>query len=243
MRSSVASAPSRPVEKQGHRPGFGTALAVLVIAVGAGYGAAVLTTPVVHSRYFPWIVGRALGLSAYCCLCVLVALGIWLRHPWRLRWTLFRHESVLRYHAVLAGATVLLVVGHLASLASDSYAGVGWIGALLPGRSVYRPVPVGLGVAAWWGLLLIAGTAGIGGRLVGRRWLPIHRLAMPVFATVFAHGVLAGTDGGRLRLIYAASGGLILVLRLSRHLASHAWTAGSGEVSDRPQSLYRTQSG
>ena len=228
----MATGPKSAEKAAGRRPGVGTAVVVLATACLAGYGAARLATPVVHSRYFPWIVGRALGLAAYCCLFVLVALGIWLRHPWRLRWPLFRHETALRYHAALAGATVLLVVGHLASLASDSYAGVGWVGALLPGRSVYRPVPVALGVAAFWACVLIAGTARIGGRLVGRRWLPIHRLAMPVFATVFVHGLLAGTDGSRLRGLYAASGALMLVLWLSRHFAFQPLAARTGEAGD-----------
>ena len=201
------------------RPGVLTAFVVLVVASAGGYGAAKLATPVVHNRYFPWIVGRGLGLAAYFALTLLVCLGIWLRHPWRFRWLLVRPETALRLHAALASATILLVLGHIASLASDSYAGVGWVGALLPGRSSYRTVPVALGVAAFWACLLVAGTARLGGRLVGRRWLPVHRLAAPIFATVFVHGVLAGTDTPRLRLVYVASGAVVLSLWLTRHLA------------------------
>ena len=209
-------------------PGLATAVVVLVTACGTGYLTARMATPVVHNRYFPWIVGRGLGLAAYFSMALLVSAGIWLRHPWRFRWPLMRPEAALRYHAALAGATVLLVVGHLASLASDSYAGVGWIGAILPGRSVYRTVPVALGVAGFWAFLLIAGTARLGGRLVGRKWLPVHQLAVPVFATIFVHGVLAGTDSARLRWIYIASGSAVLLLWLTRHLASRSVLAPSG---------------
>ena len=204
------------------RPGPLAALAVLAAAVAAGYLAAVLAEPVVHGRYFPWIVGRALGLAAYSSLAALVALGIWMRHPWHLRWPVLHVETALRYHAALGAATVLLVAGHLASLASDSYAGVGWAGALLPGRSAYRTVPVAIGVAAFWGCVLVAGTARLGGRLVGRRWLPVHRLAMPIFAAVFVHGVLTGADTARLRTGYAVTGGLVLLLWTTRHLVRPA---------------------
>ena len=200
-------------------PGLLTALVVLAIACAGGYGAARLATPVVHNRYFPWIVGRGLGLAAYFALTLLISLGIWFRHPWRLRWFLLRPETTLRLHAAFASPTILLVLGHIASLASDSYAGVGWLGALLPGRSAYRTVPVALGVGAFWACLLVAGTARLGGRLVGPRWLAVHRLAAPIFATVLVHGVLAGTDTPRLRLVYVASGAVVVLLWLTRHLA------------------------
>jgi hypothetical protein len=196
------------------------ALFVLVTAGLGGYVAATLASPVVHSRYFPWIVGRALGLAAYLCLAVLVLLGIWLRHPWRFRWAVLHAETALRYHAALAAATIVLVIGHLVSLASDSYAGVGWVGAILPGRSAYRTVPVAVGVAAFWACLLVAGTARLGARLVGRRWLPVHRLALPIFAAVFVHGVLSGTDTPRLRAFYVVTGMAVATVWLTRVLAA-----------------------
>jgi len=232
----MSSCPKAPI-------GIGTAFAVLGIAALGGFATTVLAFPVVHDRYFPWIVGRALGLAAYFCLLLLVALGIWLRHPWRLRWPLVRHETALRYHAALAGATAVLVIGHLASLASDSYAGVGWLGALVPGRSTYRPIPVAIGVSAWWALVLVAATARIGGCLVGRHWLSVHRLALPIFASVFVHGLLAGTDGGRLRPVYAASGALVLVLWLSRHLVSEPLTSTTVKVVDARSALSPPRAG
>ena len=202
------------------RPGVATALFVLGTACLGGYLATTLATPVVRNRYFPWLVGRSLGLAAYICMVALVLAGIWLRHPWRFRWPLFRPETVLRYHAALAGATVLLVAGHLVSLAGDRYAGVGWLGAILPGHSSYRTVPVALGVCALWACLLVAGSTRLGGCIIGRHWLSVHRLAMPIFLAVFVHGVLAGTDTARLRWMYATSGGLVLLMWLSRHLAA-----------------------
>jgi len=222
------------------RPGIATALLVLVTTCVGGYGAATLATPVVHNRYFPWIVGRSLGLAAYLSMTLLMLLGIWLRHPWRFRWPLMRAETALRYHAALAAATILLVVGHLVSLASDKYAGVGWVGALLPGHSAYRTVPVALGVAAFWAYVLVVVTARLGSRLVGRRWLPVHRLVVPVFAAVFAHGVLAGTDSGRLRWLYAVSGATVLIAWVTRTFVGESLALGAEKRgSPTPVSLPR----
>ena len=113
------------------------ALAVLV-PLGAGAALALAVSPSIPSKLFPWVTARALGIAAYVALTALVALGTWMRHPWRLRLRLGHAESLLRAHAALGMATIALVVAHLAFLATDRYAGVGWVGALIPGASSYR---------------------------------------------------------------------------------------------------------
>lgn len=188
----------------------------LLVACGLGLTAAVV--PTLGSRYLPWITGRALGLASYVCLAGLVALGILWRHPWRARLGL-HPESLLRAHAVLGTSTVVLVLGHVVSLASDRYAGVGWLGAVVPGLSRYRPGAVALGVVAVFLLLAVAGTARLAGRLGTRHWRSFHRLAGATFVLVWFHGVLAGTDTAPLRALYVASAAILLLLVVSRALA------------------------
>lgn len=195
------------------------AAGVLAATVGAGYLAVRFSMPLVHNRDLPWIAGRTFGMAAYAALLVMVLVGLWLRHPWRSRWAALHPEALLRLHAALGAAVVVLLAGHVTSLALDRYAGVGWRGVFVPGAAVYRPVPVAVGVGAAYGLLLVAATAGVAGRVVGRAWRPVHLLALPVFAAVWCHGVLAGSDGERLRAMYAASALAVLVLVLTRLLA------------------------
>jgi hypothetical protein len=200
-------------------------LAVLGVTIPSGYLVTYVAVPIAHNRYFPWIVGRTLGLAAYAAMTALVALGIWVRHPWRHRWPLLHAEARLRLHAALGLATCILVGGHIASLACDRYAGVPWPGTLVPGAASYRPVAVTLGVLGCYFLLAVTATAAMAGRgRLGRHWLLVHRLAVPTLALVWLHGVLAGSDTPRLRLVYAVSGGLTALLVLSRVLArpSHA---------------------
>jgi DMSO/TMAO reductase YedYZ heme-binding membrane subunit len=204
--------------------------AVLGVTIPTGFLVTYYSLPITQNRYFPWIVGRALGLAAYVALVALVILGVWLRHPWRQRWPLFHPEARLRLHAALGASTCLLVGGHVVALASDRYAGVPWPGTLVPGASTYRPFAVALGIVALYFLVAITATAALGGRLVGKHWLPVHRMATPMVGLVWFHGVLAGSDTVRLRLFYAVTGVVLALVMVSRVLARDP-TSSARDVS------------
>lgn len=197
-----------------------TAFAALVMPIAAGFGFARLFAPTLHSRYFPWITGRALGIAGFISLSALVALGIWMRHPLRLRRPSMHSETRLRLHAALATATVALVAGHLVALATDHYAGVGWSGAFVPGLSRYRTFAVALGVIALFFMVLLAVTARAAGRRGARHWSAIHRFAILTYVLVWLHGVLAGADTNALRGLYVGTAVGIAVLALTRYGAS-----------------------
>lgn len=196
--------------------GAGLAAAVLAANLVAGYLVVRYAAPLAHNRDMPWIAGRTLGMAAFGALVLLVAVGLWMHHPWRARWRALHAETLLLVHAALGAAVVVLMIGHVTALALDRYAGVGWTGALVPGAAAYRPVAVGLGVAAAYLVVAIAGTVGLGGRLLGRSWRVVHHLSLPVFALVWCHGLLAGTDAPRLRLVYAGTGLFVCVLAVTR---------------------------
>jgi len=206
--------------RTGRIASFGSRVYVSVLAVvlplAAGYFVTWAFVSTIHSRNFPWITGRALGIAGYLALTALVALGVWMRHPWRYRVGGIHPESQLRSHATLGVATIVLVVGHLVFLAADRYAGVGWIGAIVPGLSQYRRAAVALGVGAFELLVLIAATARFAGRRGTRHWLAVHRLASVTFMMTWFHGVLAGTDTAALRVMYLATGSFVAFLVCSR---------------------------
>lgn len=209
---------------------FILASAALILPLAAGFEFARLFAPTLHSKYFPWITGRALGIAGYVSLTALVILGIWIRHPWRLRRPVGHGETRLRIHATLATATVALVTGHIVSLASDHYAGVGWSGAFVPGLSKYRTFAVSLGVIAMFFMILLFVTARTAGRRGSRHWYTFHRLAVATFALVWVHGVLAGADTAALRVLYITTGVGVGVLALTRYGASRSTPFTSDEV-------------
>lgn len=170
--------------------------------------------PVGHM--LPWILGRGLGIAAYLSLTALTALGLWLRHPASQRWHWPAPATRIRIHAVLAAATVVLVLGHVVALVLDSFAGVGLLGAVVPGASGFRPFAVALGTVSLYVAVLVGASAALAGRVVGRVWQPLHRVALAVFGLAWAHGLLAGSDASRLRLMYAVTGGVVALLAVTR---------------------------
>lgn len=224
-RVAPAPAPDRAPTLRDRARDVGSTLALLGASLGAGWMLAVHSEGVTHDRMLPWIMARCLGLAAYVTLSALVALGIWFRHPWRVAWRAPRPESILRGHAALAAATLVLLVGHILATVLDSYAGVGWAGAFTPWHSAYRPTGVALGTLALYGIVLVAGTAALAGSLARKIWLPIHSMSSILFGLCLAHGLLAGSDSHTLWWMYAGTGILVALLQTSRTVARRAIAA------------------
>jgi hypothetical protein len=209
-------------------PALPVAALVAAVAIAVGYATAAATGASLTLRMLPWIAGRGLGLAAYAALVVLTMTGLWLRHPARSRLTRPSPSTLLWVHASSAAATLALVVGHVVALALDSYAGVGWRGTFVPGESAYRPLAVGLGTVGLYVGLLTGGAVVLAGRIVGRHWLRLHRLASVAFVLIWCHGVLAGSDTPRLRALYLVSGVVVAGLAVSRRAMSAGPAAAEG---------------
>jgi len=198
------------------------AAATATLGLLAGFATASWVGAPPVGRMLPWILGRGLGIAAYLSLTALTALGLWLRHPWAQRWRSPAPSVRLRAHAALGATTVVLIVGHVVALVVDSFAGVGLVGAVVPGRSGFRPLAVGLGTVSLYLALLVAGTAALAGRVGGRAWRRVHGAALLIFGLAWGHGLLAGSDTPRLRLMYAVTGGIVGLLAVSRALTPAA---------------------
>ncbi|OZB80347.1 MAG: hypothetical protein B7X41_18035 [Microbacterium sp. 14-71-5] len=194
------------------------ATAVLVLATAASVAAAgQLVLAAAGGRMAPWVLGRAAGLTSYVLLLALVSTGTVLAHPWARH---LRHPSArtrLALHAGLATFTLAFTVLHVVVLATDPWAKVGWAGALLPMAAAYRPVPVSLGVIAVWAGLFTGLTARFAGRLPGRLWWPVHKVAAGLLVLVWAHSVLAGSDVVALRGFYVGTGCAVVALAVTRY--------------------------
>jgi predicted ferric reductase len=196
----------------------GLALGVVGSALLVGYLLATALAPAVAANKLSWVLGRGLGIAAFLALNTLVCFGVWIRHPLRNRIGWPSPKDTLAIHASLGAATFALIAGHLTALALDPWAKIGWVGALVPWASSYRPTPVALGTLAVWAIVLVGFTARMAGRLGRARWLRIHRIAWLIWIASLLHGLTAGSDAMALRYVYAAAGAVVVAVWVSGRL-------------------------
>ena len=184
----------------------------MLVALGAIAGLAIVfttdqvlpATSAHQAQLRVWLGSRAAGFVALLLLSFQVIVGLVLSHPtnkstWRLSKLLFPwHEHAWVF-------TLAFVVAHVVTIAVDSFAKVGWVGALVPGLSEFRTVPVALGTLALYALLITGLTARVTRLLPAGWWLKLHRLSLGVLALAWAHGILAGTDTFDAALVYGGS--------------------------------------
>ena len=172
----------------------------------------------------PWVAARALGVTAYLLLAFEVGLGLVLSHPrnvaaWR------KTKQVFPWHEMVTVFTLGFLFLHVALLAVDRYAKVGWVGAFVPGFSEYRPAAIAVGSVAMYALVFTSITAKFTRLLPAGWWLKAHRFAAVAFLLAWVHAVLAGTDGGALSPLYTLTGLPILAA-----IAHRWWTARARPV-------------
>jgi predicted ferric reductase len=206
--------PQVPATSSAGLSGRQVALVGVVVAISmlAGHELAVALVPAIEANKLSWVLGRGLGIASFLSLSALVGFGTWVRHPIRARVKWPAPPTTLAVHASLGAATLTLVAAHLTALAIDPWAKIGWVGALVPWASSYRPTPVALGTVALWGIVVVGGTARMAGRLGRKRWLRVHRLAWVVWLSALLHGLTSGSDTMALRYVYASAAALIVLL-------------------------------
>ncbi len=163
-----------------------------------------------------WLFARAAGITAYLILTFVIAIGLILSHPvnkstWKLsKWIFPWHENLLVF-------TIAFTTVHIVTILLDPWAGVGIVGAFIPGLSSFRSVPIALGTLALYGLLLTGLTARYTQLLPRGVWLKIHRLSIVVWGLSWSHGILSGTDTGGIAPLYVVTGLLILASAAYRY--------------------------
>jgi predicted ferric reductase len=226
----IAMAPTHEPAEMRRRagpPGRLDAGRFLAVAAAAGLVVVVATDQILpatsahQAEVRVWLASRAAGFTALGLLTVQVALGLVLSHPtnkasWKLSKRLFPwHENAWIF-------VLSFLAAHVVSLVADPYAGVGVLGAIVPGLSEYRSAPVALGTLALWSLLVTGITARYTKLLPAGAWLSIHRLSLAVFALAWMHGLLAGTDSGAATGFYLITGGAVLAAAAYRYWVSRA---------------------
>jgi hypothetical protein len=114
-------------------------------------------------------------------------------------------------HRNVALLSVVFLAIHILTAELDSYVKIGWLAAVVPFRSGWKPLWVGLGTLAVDCLLAIVVTSLIRGRLSHRVWRAVHWLAYVSWPLAVAHGFSSGSDSATswARALYVLSIGVV----------------------------------
>lgn len=233
--ASLRAAPERARSSRLPLPTLLALAAVAGLAIVFATDQVLPATSAHQAQLRVWLGSRAAGLVALLLLTFQVVVGLVLSHPtnkstWRLSKLLFPwHEHAWVF-------TLTFVAVHVVAIAVDRFANVGWLGALVPGLSEYRTVPVALGTLALYSLLITGITARVTKLLPAGWWLKLHRLSLGVLGLAWAHGMLAGTDtfdavlvyGGTFAVVAAAAAYRYWVVRTGRPTFATSLQGGDG---------------
>jgi sulfoxide reductase heme-binding subunit YedZ len=177
-----------------------------------------------------WYLTRGTGVVSLLLLSAIVVLGTLspMRLDGTLRWPRFAIGALHRDLSLLALAVLAV---HIATSVLDSFAPVGWLDAIVPLHSAYRPVWLGLGALAFDLLLALTITSMIRRSLGYDRWVRVHWLAYACWPIAVLHGLGTGSDASAAWLIWITVVCVLITMiavairiRRSRSLTPHART-------------------
>ncbi len=171
----------------GQWQGASASVSTVLTQVGRWLGAA----PAADSRVY-WYMARSAGIVAY--------LLVWGSVAWGLMVTNKVLDGVVKpiltyeLHQFLSIAALVAGVFHAFILLGDSYIQFSVLDLLIPFRSTYQPLWVGLGILGAYLMVGLTVSFYIKKRIGHRVWRLVHYSSFAVWVMVTVHGVLAGSD-------------------------------------------------
>jgi sulfoxide reductase heme-binding subunit YedZ len=139
-----------------------------------------------------WFAARGAGIVSLLLATAVVCLGLltaarFERPAWPRFLTVELHRSV-------ALVSVIFVAIHVVTAVLDPYASLGFIAAIVPFASSYRPLDVAFGVISLYLVIAVLLTSLIRDRLSQRTWRAVHWLAYAAWPMAVFHSLTAGSD-------------------------------------------------
>lgn len=155
-------------------------------------GAPLLLAAVGHGSAVAWYLTRATGLVAFVTLTATVVLGIVSSVGYASeRWPRFASQAL---HRNLSLFGLALVVVHVVATVADGFVPISAVDVVVPFRSPYRPVWIGLGAVAFDVLVALLVTSALRHRVGAASWRSVHWLAYLSWPAALFHGLGSGTD-------------------------------------------------
>jgi len=203
------------------------ALGTLLLVLLPGAGSGILNADVLHpslgiTAKTAWHFSRSSGTVAFLLLAASTIWGLLLSSK-----MIKQHVPAalsLGMHKTLSWLAILLTGLHALVLLADNYYSYTLANLLIPFTGPYRVGWVGIGIIAFYIMVLTSGSFYLRKRIGQKLWRRLHYLTFAAYLMATFHGIQAGTDSGNLgmQLIYWGSGFLVLTLTFQRMLVGKA---------------------
>lgn len=167
-----------------------------------------------------WYLTRGTGIVALVVLTATVVLGIVASVGWAS--PLLPRFVSRDLHRNLSLFCLVLLVAHIVTAVADGFAPIGFLAAVVPFSSPYRPLWLGLGALAFDLLLILAVTSALRRHLGQRAWRAVHWAAYACWPVALLHGLGTGTDT-RVGVVLALNAACVLAV-----LAAVSWRLAVG---------------
>ena len=134
----------------------------------------------VSSSQAVWYLTRGTGAVSLLLLTAVTVLGILNAVRWSPGGT--PRFVLQRVHRNVSLLSVVFIVVHIATAVIDGFAPIRWIDTVVPFRSAYRPIWLGLGAVAFDLLIAVAVTSLLRARIGYRAWRAVHWTAYGLWA-------------------------------------------------------------
>ncbi len=166
-----------------------------------------------------WILIRATGMAAVVLLSAAMVLGLML--SLRMRPPRWPGAVTNDLHRFVTGLALWMTGVHILLLVIDSKSGIDLINVVVPFTTRDQAFAMGLGTLGVLALAVLWLTSVNRARIGYSSWRRIHHLAFGAYVVSMLHGLLGGTDTGRVWAwpVYLASAvvvGSLTALRLAR---------------------------
>jgi DMSO/TMAO reductase YedYZ heme-binding membrane subunit len=140
-----------------------------------------------------WYLARATGAVALLLLTISVVLGVLgsVRFSAAPRWPRFAIDALHRDSSLLV---IALVAIHIVTSVLDGFAPISLLDGVIPFRTPYRPLWMGLGALSFDLLIALVVTSLLRRRLGYRSWRAVHWLAYASWPVAVLHGLGTGSD-------------------------------------------------
>jgi predicted ferric reductase len=194
---------------------FGLLLVIVVVAMtptGQSAGSYLSWLFAADSVQIWWYVTRASGIIAYMLLWVSTILGLAVTSKYLdgMLERLFTYD----FHEFISLLSVGFTLVHVLVLMLDHYLPYSLAQILVPFISTYRPFWVGIGVIAFYIIVLVTVTFYLRDKIGTRAFRAIHVVSLLGYIGVTLHGYYAGTDTAlpTMQILYKVSGLAVLFL-------------------------------